>query len=125
MKKILLILSAIAVSGTALVIAQEDTRDAPRGGDRRGGRTGGMFANAPFFKALGMTEDGSIKLPKTPEEKEALLAAIAKCDTDGDGKLTRTEIFGERTRGGRGGQRRRPEGGGGAGGGQPTPPASE
>lgn len=121
MKKALVILSAIAVSGSAFVIAQEDgERRAPRGGDR-GGRGGGMFASAPLFKALGMDKEGAIALPKTDEEKAALLAAIAKCDKDGDGKLTRTEIFGERTRGGG----RRGEGGGGAGGDRPKRPASE
>lgn len=104
MKKTLLILSAVAVSGTALLVAQD--REAPRGDRPRGG---GMFANSPFFKKLGMNEEGEIALPKADDEeaKKAFLAKIMECDTDKDGKLTRTEIFGEFRRGG---------GAGGAGG---------
>ncbi|MDA0810903.1 MAG: hypothetical protein O3C21_00710 [Verrucomicrobia bacterium] len=127
MKKTLLILSAIAVSGTAFVIAQEQgDRPAPRG-DRAGGRGAGRFANAPLFKAMKMGEGGSIALPKTDDEKAALLEAIAKCDANGDGKLERTEIFGEMRRGGGAGAgaggARRPGGEGGAD--APKPPASE
>ncbi|MCB1099238.1 MAG: hypothetical protein KDN22_26950 [Verrucomicrobiae bacterium] len=120
MKKTLLILSAIAVSGTAFVIAQEGDRPAPRGD--RPGRGAGMFANSPLFKAMKMGEDGTIALPTDEAGKTALLEAIAKCDTNKDGKLDRTEIFGEMRRGGGGPGGRRP---GGEGGGRPQRPASE
>jgi hypothetical protein len=128
MKKTLLILSAIAVSGTAFVIAQEGERPAPRG-DRAGRGGPGMFANAPFFKAMKMGEDGSVALPKTDDEKADFLKAIAKCDTNGNGKLERVEMFGEMRRGGgaggsgAGGGARRPGGEGGAD--APKTPASE
>jgi hypothetical protein len=115
MKKLLLTLSAIAISGTAFVIAQEGEveRKAPRG--ERGGRGGGMFAEAPLFKALGMDKEGEIALPKTDEEKTAFLKKFADCDANEDGKLSREEIFGQRGR----------NRGAGGGGDRPKRPASE
>ena len=117
MKKTLLLLSAVALSGTAILIAQEGDRDAPRGN-----RRGGMFSNAPLFKALGINAAGEVTLPKADDEKAKaeFLAKIIACDKDKDGKLSRTEMFGERR--GRGGDRRRDGGGGGD---RPRRPASE
>lgn len=105
MKQTLLILFAIAASGSALLIAQESDRQRPQGA-RRGG---GMFNNSPLFKALGITKEGDIAVPSEDADaatKAAFADKIIACDTNKDGKLSRTEMFGEFRRRGGGGDRR-------------------
>ena len=147
MKKILLLISALAMTGGAYLYAQdkkedgkeeskEETpdrrpdRDRPRGdrprGDRDGagregggrrGGFGGFFSRMPLFKALGVNEEGEISLKELDEKK--LMAALKKLDKDENGKLSRTELMGDF--GGRGGR----GGGGGARGGDRRRPDGE
>ena len=148
MKKILLILSAVFLSGTAYIVAQDPApdRQPPQGARDGGGRRGGgaMFRNSPLLKALKANEEtGEISIADIEKDeklgKMTLVAFLKSLDKapegaseedakkGGDGKIDRTELFGNF--GGRGGAgaggRRGADGAGapGAPGGRPQRPA--
>jgi hypothetical protein len=153
MKKILLILSAVAISGGAYLYAQDEEKDEPRrpqrdgaqrgaqrGGQRGGGQRGGFLRNSPLLKALKANEEsGEISIADIAKDEKLkdiklvdflkMLDKAPEGKDKGDGKIDRTELFGSFGGGrGRGGARgsdrpRRPDGE--AGGDRPDRPRSD
>ena len=119
-KTILLAALALGISAT-LALAQEEGNQGPGGArpPRQGGGQGGgqRMMGGPLMAALDANHDGVI------DEKEIAnaSAALKTLDKNGDGKLTRDELFPPRPAG-QGG----PRGGGpGASGAAPEKPAAK
>src|ERR1043166_6284046 len=100
MKKLTLILTALAASAT-LSLAQETTGTAP-GGDHggKGGKGGGGKGANPeeAFKRLDKDSDGKVTLqelkdsPMGQKNPDKVEARFKKLDADGDGKVTLEEF---------------------------------